>query len=438
VAGYQAERDPATLSIIVKSIDSCRHFCFDKLLDTALNEGSFMAIEFPINPMTEEFRTHCASHYSTLLRERPVAKTELDQWLLCKHADVLRVLSDHANFQRPSDWSNNRKPEGPLRQFGENNMIGMNPPQHTRFRQCAARAFTRKTVEAMAPKIEQLVDTLLDNMAEKKGGDFITEFAFPLPIYVVCELLGISQQDHDLFARCTAEMLGSLEMAATPEAFDKGTEAARILFSYCKDVATYREKHMGDDLLSLLIHKEREDRMTREEVIWVAVTMLIAGHETTTHMLGNGLLALIRHPSQYELLVNNPDLATNTAEETLRFDPTLYVLFRETVNDVDIGGHHIPAGSFLIPSLYAANRDPEVFENPDTFDIRRPNADKHLAFAAGRNLCLGHALARMEGRIAFSKLFKRVGNFQLAGEPVPRNGLMFRGNTSLPMTWEAL
>ena len=126
-----------------------------------------MANEFTLNPMTEDFRTNCASYYSTLLRERPIAKTELDQWLFCKHADVLRILTDHENFQRPSDWSNKRKPEGPLRQFGENNMIGMNPPEHTRFRQCAARGLSRKTVEAMAPKIEKLVDTLLVYMSEK-------------------------------------------------------------------------------------------------------------------------------------------------------------------------------------------------------------------------------------------------------------------------------
>jgi cytochrome P450 len=397
-----------------------------------------MAIDFVVNPMTEEFRTHAGEYFSRLLREQPVVKTELEQWLFCKHVDVRRILTDHEQFQRPSDWSIERKPEGPLREFGKNNIVGMNPPRHTRFRQSAARGFSARVIRAMAPAIERLVDRLLDDMAERESGDFITEFAFPLPIYVICEMLGISHEDHELFGQCTADMLASLEMSATPEIFERGSEAAKILFDYCKEVAAKREKNLGEDLISLLIHKEKEDKMARDEVIWTAVTMLIAGHETTTHMLGNGMLALLRNPEQYELLAGNPELSVNATEEILRYDPTLYVLFRESKVDVEFDGLQIPAGSFLITSLYAANRDPAVFEDADRFDIRRENASQHLTFAAGRNLCLGHNLARMEGNIAFARLFKKVGNFQLAGEPVPRNGLMFKGYHSLPMTWQAL
>jgi len=397
-----------------------------------------MAIDFAIDPGTEEFRTNSAQFYSRLLRERPVARTELDQWLFCKHADVRRILTDYDYFQRPSDWSIERKPEGPLKEFARNNMIGMNPPRHTRFRQSAARGLSRKLAETMAPKIELLVDKLLEDMATRDGGDFIADFAFPLPVYVVCELLGISHEDHDMFGQCTADMLASLELSSTPEVFDQGSAAAQILFDYCKLVAVEREQHPKDDFISMLIHSEREDKMSRDEVIWLAVSMLIAGHETTTHMLGNGMLALVRHPDQYQLLVDNPALAANTTEEVLRFDPTIYVLFRESIADVEMGGHHIPAGSFLLTSLYAANRDPDVFDNPDTFDIQRPNANMHLTFAAGRNLCLGHWLARLEGEIAFSRIFRKVGHFQLAGDPVPRNGLMFKGNLSLPMSWQAV
>ena len=196
-------------------------------------------------------------------------------------------------------------------------------------------------------------------------------------------MMGISHEDHDLFGACTADMLASLEMSATGEVFDRGSKAAKILFDYCKEVAVQREKNLGDDLLSVLIQKECEDKMSRDELIWVAVAMLIAGHETTTYMLGNGLLVLIRNPEQYQLLEKNPQLAVNTTEEILRFDPTLYVLFRENKVDIEMGGQHIPAGSFLLTSLYAANRDTEIFENPNQFDIQRPNARKHLTFAAG-------------------------------------------------------
>lgn len=396
-----------------------------------------MSLDFAINPMTEAFRTNSADYYSRLLRERPVARTDLDQWLICRYTDVHRILTDHEHFERPSDWSIERKPEGPLREFGKSNMIGMNPPKHTRFRQSAARGFTPKTVRAMAAKIERLVDQLLDSMAEKDGGDFITDFAFPLPVYVICEMMGISHEDHDMFGECTGAMLASLEMSATPEVFDRGTEAARILFEYCREVAKQREQKLGQDLISLLIESEREDKMARDEVIWTAITLLIAGHETTTHMLGNGMLALIQHPDQYELLKENPDLSATATEEILRFDPTIYVLFRTNVVEVELGGQVIPANSFLLASLYAANRDPAVFDDPDRFDIRRPNANRHLTFAAGRNLCLGHTLARLEGTIAFARIFKKVVDFQLAADPVRRNGLMFKGNLSLPMSWRA-
>tara|TARA_R110001592_G_scaffold357416_1_gene660625 strand:+ start:207847 stop:208863 length:1017 start_codon:yes stop_codon:yes gene_type:complete len=336
------------------------------------------------------------------------------------------------------DWSVERKPEGPLREFARNNMISMNPPQHTRFRQSAARGLSRKASAAMATKIESLVDKLLDDMSKKDGGDFITDFAFPLPVYVICELLGISHEDHDMFGQCTADMLASLEMSASEEVFDRGSAAANILFDYCKAVAADREKAPRDDLISMLIDKEREDKMSRDELIWLTITMLIAGHETTTHMLGNGMLALVRHPGQYELLANNPGLSAGATEEILRYDPTLYVLFRESIVDVQMGGYNIPAGSFLLSSLYGANHDPEVFDGPDCFDIRRANANMHLTFAAGRNLCLGHWLARLEGEIAFARIFKKIKNFQMTGNPLPRNGLMFRGHFSLPMSWQAI
>ena len=144
-----------------------------------------MAIDFAINPMTEEFRTNSAAYFSRLLKERPVARTELDQWLFCRYEDVKRILTDHEHFQRPSDWTVNRKPAGPLREFGKNNMVAMNPPRHTRFRQSSAPGLTPKVVKSMEPAIERMVDKLLDGMAEKQGGDFISDFAFWLPVLLL-------------------------------------------------------------------------------------------------------------------------------------------------------------------------------------------------------------------------------------------------------------
>ena len=172
-------------------------------------------------------------------------------------------------------------------------------------------------------------------------------------------------------------------------------------------------------------------------MVWAAITLLLAGHETTTHLLGNGLLALIRNPDQLERLARAPDQARNAVEEFLRYDPSLYVLFRQAVEDVTLDDVNIPAGSILILSLAAANRDPRVFDAPDTLDIARANADQHLAFAAGRHLCAGHAVARLEGQIAFERIARRLTGFELDGESEPREGLMFKGYHRLPIRYRS-
>jgi len=389
-----------------------------------------------LDPTSEEFRTHSAQRFRQLLREQPVARTTQGQWIICRHTDVERILVDRDHFERPQDWTVGRKPAGPLRDFGHNNMIGMNPPRHTRFRHAAAPAFAPGRIRAMRDGIERLVDDLIDRMTGNARGDFIRDFAAPLPIYVICELLGVPREDHDLFARSTAAVLASLEMTATQDTFDRGTAAAKVLFDYCHDIAAQRARQPREDLISLLLSRQESNELTRDEIVWIAVTMLIAGHETTTHMLGNGLLALLQHPDELGRLRADPGLTPGAIEESLRYDPTLYVLFRQTKTAVRIGDEDIPAGSFLMPSLYAANHDPAVFSDPDRFDITRANASRHLTFAGGQHLCLGLALARLEGTVALPRLLARLRTLELDGDPLPRNGLMFRGYLALPMRWQ--
>ncbi|MCB1686601.1 MAG: cytochrome P450, partial [Pseudomonadales bacterium] len=192
---------------------------------------------------------------------------------------------------------------------------------------------------------------------------------------------------------------------------------------------------LGDDLLSLLLRHQQEDHLSSDEVVWAAITLLLAGHETTTHLLGNGLLALMHAPGDFDRLFRQPQLIGNAVEEFLRFDPSLYVLFRQTTEPVELDGVAIPAGAILILSLAAANRDPRLFEEPDRLDVSRKNADQHLTFAAGRHLCAGQAVARLEGRIAFERLVRRLHDFELDGDPVPRNGLMFKGYHALPVRY---
>jgi pimeloyl-[acyl-carrier protein] synthase len=392
-----------------------------------------MAEELDLEPTSPEFRHNAIEIYQRLLRERPVAPLSGGRYLLCRHADVNWALRDHEAVLRPTAWSNERKPEGPFRDFGRSNMIGMNPPDHTRFRKAIMRAFAPRQVAALTSFIEQTCDALIDGMLERDSGDFIDDFAYPLPVAVVCRILDIPSTDHELLRNGSAAMLAGLEVSASPEELAQASNAAQALFDFLIDLAESRSKHLGDDLLSLLLRHQLEDQLTREEVAWAAITLLIAGHETTTHLLGNGLLALIRNPDQYSRLAAESNLVENAVEEFLRYDPSLYVLFRQTARPVTLADVEIPEGALLILSLAAANRDPAVFERPDELDISRPNASQHLTFAAGRHLCAGHAVARLEAKIAFDKLTTRIRGFELDGLPVAREGLMFKGYHSMPV-----
>lgn len=396
-----------------------------------------MSTEFEIDPSSWEFRNNAIPIIHRLLREQPVVALSDGRFLLCRHADVGWALKDHDAVRRPTEWSNARKPPGPFRDFGESNMIGMNPPDHTRFRKSIMRAFAPKRVEALREFTGKTCDELIDNMLQREAGDFIDDFALPLPVAVICAMLDIPFSDLNVFRKGSAAMLAGLEISTNPDEVERAGEAAQMLFDYLSDVASVRERNLGDDLLSLLITHEQEDQLTRPEVIWAAITLIIAGHETTAHLIGNGLLALIRNPEQLQLLVDRPELNVNAVEEFLRYDPSLYMLFRETTKEARLDDIEIPVGALLFLSLAAANRDPRVFDDPDTLDITRHNAKEHHTFAAGRHLCAGHAVARLEGQIAFTKLTERLRDFELDSDPVPREGLMFKGYHSMPIRYRS-
>ncbi|MEQ9003761.1 MAG: cytochrome P450 [Pseudomonadales bacterium] len=388
-----------------------------------------------LDPTSAAFRQNAIAIYQRLLREQPVARLADGRYLLCRHEDVRWALRDHDRVLRPTQWSSARKPPGPFREFGRNNMISMNPPDHTRFRKAIMRAFAPKQVEALGGFVRSQCDALIDVMATRQRGDFIDDFAYPLPVAVICAMLGIPGDNHELLRAGSAAMLAGLELSATPDELARAGDSAQALFDYLRELVDARADDLGDDLLSLLIRHQREDQLSRDEVVWAAITLLLAGHETTTHLLGNGLLALMRHPQECRRLAEDPTLTGNAVEEFLRYDPSLYVLFRQTVDDVVVDGVEIPRDALLILSLAAANRDPRVFEAPDTLDVGRANADQNLTFAGGRHLCAGHAVARLEAAIAFERLLARLDDFELDGEPVPREGLMFKGYHRLPIRY---
>lgn len=393
-----------------------------------------MAAAVAVDATADAFRYNAIPLFQRLLREQPLTHLADGSVLLCRHEDVAWALNSH-EVRRPTQWSVERKPEGPFRDFARNNMVSMNPPDHTRFRHAIMPAFTRKRTELLTSFIEQTCDALLDAMAEKGGGDFINDFALPLPVTVICHLLGIPAGNATILHEGSAAMLAGLEITATPEEFARATAGARELHAFLHEVAREREHDPGSDVLSLLIENERAGKLTRDEVVWATITLLMAGHETTTHLLGNGLLALVHNPGQMALLQRDPTLAANAVEEFLRYDPPIYVLFRETAADAKVCGEHILGSTRLMLSIAAANRDPRLFTDPDQLDLTRGNARDNLSFAAGRHLCAGHALARLEGRIAFSRIAARFREIGLAAEPTPRAGVMFKGYHAMPVAY---
>lgn len=388
------------------------------------------------NPMDDGFRRNSAALYQRFLKEDPVHNAPDGSWLICRYKDVQWILTDRETFQRPHEWSKSRKPPGPLARFGENNMISMNPPDHTRFRKAMARAFAPKMIKAMEDSVRVTTARIIGNMSQHTAADFIDVFALPLPVAVICDLMKVPEEDHSRFGVHTRNLIAALELSATPQEQAAGADSTQALYDYLAEIVDARANDLGTDLISLMLGHEAEGSLTRDEVVWAAITLLIAGHETTTHLIGNGLVALLNNPDQYNLLVQDRSLAGNAVEEFLRYDPSLYVVFRQTKTDVELMGKKIPAGDRLVLSLAAANRDPEVFTDPQTLEVRRDNAREHLTFAGGIHLCLGHALARLEGRIAFECLFDTFRDFEFTGDPVPRSGLMFKGYESIPVAWK--
>ncbi|AXB44116.1 cytochrome P450 family protein [Amycolatopsis albispora] len=310
-------------------------------------------------------------------------------------------------------------------------MLNSDPPEHTRLRKLVNKAFTPKSVERLRPRIEQITDALLDQM-EAAGGevDLLETFAFPLPITVICELLGVPEAERAAF-RDWSNTLVSADPAAPIE------QAAGELVTYLRELIERKRAEPGPDLLSDLVQvSEDGDRLAEHELVPMAFLLLVAGHETTVNLIGNGVLALLRDPEQLAALRADPALLPGAVEEFLRLDgPVNLATLRFTAEPVRVGEVEIGAGEFVLISLLAANRDPARFEDPAKLDVKRP-AGGHLAFGHGIHYCVGAPLARAEAEIAIGRLLARFDGLALAGEPSRlrwRASTLMHGMEQLPV-----
>lgn len=381
--------------------------------------------------------------YKQMRDENPIWKGisqyENNIWFFTRYEDVVNVLKDqrfvkNARKNLPPEIVKRYMPveEDPTWAAINQHMLNLDAPDHTRVRSLVHKAFTPKRVRDLEPRIEQIAQDLLDDMITRNSGDLIEDFAFPLPITVIAEMIGVEKERRDDFRRWTQALLFGMSE-------DEGRLAVMELVQYINVLIEERRDHDTDDILSALVRLEEDgDTLSHLELISMVFLLLVAGHETTVNLIGNGMLLLMQHPEQFAQLRDNRDLMKTSIEEMLRFNgPVETTTTRFASEDIDVAGVTIPMGDIVLPSLLAANRDPAIFENPDMFDITR-ETNPHIAFGHGIHFCLGAPLARMEGIIAINALLDRVPHIALANDVESlewNESLLLHGMKALPVTW---
>ncbi|HEV3472082.1 MAG TPA: cytochrome P450 [Actinomycetota bacterium] len=387
-------------------------------------------------------KTHADPYpiYAALRAEGPVHRTPRDAWLVLAYEPAVAILRDHDRFSvEHSKYRKQRDdaPLGPTERGLENIMLFKDPPDHTRLRTLVNKAFTPRIVERLRTRIHEIVDELLDAAADRGEMDVISDFAYPLPVRVIAEMLGVPAEDRDRFKQWSRGVAPILDPDIDAETFTSVAESGLYLAAYFDELVQKRRAEPKADLVSELIAAEDQgEKLTEEELRATLILLLVAGHETTMNLIGNGLYALLRNPEQWQRLVEDPSLSRTAIDELLRYDGPVHLTARTATSDVEIGGTRVEAGEMCVVVLGAANRDPEQFPDPDRLDVgRSPN--KHLAFSAGGHFCVGATLARVEGQIAFETLVRRFPNIALASEEVRyRPTVTLRGLEALPVTFK--
>lgn len=311
-------------------------------------------------------------------------------------------------------------------------LLFLDPPDHTRIRSLVSKGFTPRRVEALRPHIEQIRDDILNRAADEGTLDIVNDLGYQLPVTVICELLGVPLEDRDRFGPWSSAASRLLDGDSLTEAdLNAGLLAFMELVNYFNALFAERRAHPRDDLISaLLAAEEAGDRLDEMELHSIVLLLFVAGHETTMNLIGNGMLALLRHPDQLRLLRDRPDLTANAIEELLRYDGPVHLTGRTALEDLEVDGYPVRAGQGAITLLAAANRDPLRHEAPDELHIDRPDP-RHLTFSHGIHYCLGASLARVEGQSAIGGLVERFGSIEAIEEPVHRAHFVLRGLESL-------
>ena len=355
-------------------------------------------------------------------------------WVLTRYEDIDNVLRDWKRFESSDEAVGRFEPE--FRPFQEDPlpMLFANPPDHTRLRGLVAQAFTPRSIEAMRPRIREIVDELLDDMDVSEPVDIIDTFAYPLPVIVIAEMLGIPSEDRVKFREWSSSIARILEPTTTTELFYEAAASGEELRLYFKDLIAQRRLSPGEDLMSVMLAAEEDgESLTEEELLVAMRLLLVAGNETTTNLIANGLLALLEDPDSLNELQQNRNLISPAVDELLRFDSPVQIDRRTALEDVVIGGKTIKKGQPLLLLLGAANRDPEQFLDPDNLNFNRSETS-HIAFGRGIHHCLGAPLSRVEAMVAFEALLDRYEEIELQGKrPKFKDHAVLRGMYEMPV-----
>lgn len=397
-----------------------------------------------INLLSPENLANPYPLYEQLRSEDPILWDDfLGRWILTGYSDVLACLRDPRmsaervgalRAQLPQDVIEELQP---MERVFESWMLFLDPPDHTRLRGLVNKAFTPRRVEAMRPHIQQIVDGLLDQVQDTGRMDVIQDLAFPLPSTVIAEMLGVPPEDRNQFRRWSSDIVGISGLIIDPDRAVRAQKSVLALMDYFRKIVVQRRESPRDDLISAMIAAEDQGKfLSEKELLATCVLLLEAGHETTTNLIGNGLLALLRHPNQLRTLREKPSLIGTAVEELLRYDSPVQLTARIAAEDLEIGDKRVNARDMVVLLLGAANRDPAQFLDSNILDLSRRD-NRHLSFGQGIHYCLGAPLARIEGQLAINTVLRRCPGLELTGEPLEwRQAVSLRGLNALPVMFE--
>jgi cytochrome P450 len=390
---------------------------------------------------TPEGRQDPYRHYARLRATAPVHHSGMGFWALSQYKDCQQVLRDPRFGKGTQEERRGRYPAdaaGALARLRSQpaSMLFLDPPDHTRLRGLVSKAFTARTVERMRPHVARLLEELLEGTTG--AVDVMAAVAFPLPVTVIGEMVGVPVADRGAFQPWVRATTALLELAPDAAAIAAAADASEHMSAYFVELLAERRRHPREDLISdLLAVEDGGDTLSEGELISTVSLLFGAGFETTTNLIGNGLLALLRHPSEMQRLRDDPSLMPSAVEELLRWDSPVQLDGRVALTGAEVAGEPVGRGSAVVTLLGAANRDPARFADPDRLDVRRDEGPP-LSFGAGIHFCLGQALARLEGEVVFGRLLSRYSRIELAGDDVRyRPSLTLRGLVELPVLFAA-